>query len=242
MRKKPKLLRILLFSKKNKKNLTKKERKEKLNQKLRLKPTQKLISNEKRKNLRLVNKKWNWRRGSLKTNSELKKKLLIEKLKKPLKNLNMTKLSEMVKTIRQMSTLLRGKPMQKEQHMKKQLLESGSKNKPVKNKLNKRGKMLKKNKLLLKVREKKLENKQEKIEKEKKRTETIMEVTIEVDMETKIITIHRTTTVGTTMAETEVAIITTMETVDLRMITTTWFKNPKVKEKENLYQSLLLSQ
>ena len=104
----------------------------------------------------------------MKTNSELKKKLLIEKLKKPLKNLNMTKLSEMVRTIRQMSTLLRGKPMQKEQHMKKQLLESGSKNKPVKNKLNKRGKMLKKNKLLLKVREKKLENKQEKIEKEKK--------------------------------------------------------------------------
>ena len=63
----------------------------------------------------------------------------------------------------------------------------------------------------------------------------------------------RTTMVlKTRMEETEVEIITTMvvimaeETIItvLRMITTIriWFKNPKLKEKDNLFQSLLLNQ
>jgi len=65
--KKPKLLRILLFSKMHKKNLIKKESKEKLNLKLKLKRIEKLSSSKKKKNLRPTKGKLTWRRKNLKT-------------------------------------------------------------------------------------------------------------------------------------------------------------------------------
>ena len=75
----------------------------------------------------------------------------------------------------------------------------------------------------------------------------------EVKIEAMAVEETRTTMVHKTrMEETEVEIITTMvvimaeETIItvLRMITTIriWFKNPKLKEKDNLFQSLLPNQ
>ena len=65
--KRPKLLRILLFSKINKTNSTKKEKQEKLSPKLKLKLIERLTSLIKKKNLKLTKGKWNWKRKSLKT-------------------------------------------------------------------------------------------------------------------------------------------------------------------------------
>ena len=67
IKKRPKLLRILLFSKINKTNSTKKENKEKLSPELKLKLIEKLTSSKKRKNLKLTKGKLTWRRKSLKT-------------------------------------------------------------------------------------------------------------------------------------------------------------------------------
>jgi hypothetical protein len=65
--KRPKLLRILLFSKKSKTNSTKKESKEKLSPEPKLKLIERLNSSKKRKNLKLTKGKLTWRRKSLKT-------------------------------------------------------------------------------------------------------------------------------------------------------------------------------
>jgi len=67
MQKKPKLLRILLFSKKNKTKPTKKGKQEKLNPKLKLKLIELQTSSKKRKTLRQTKGKSTWRRKSLKT-------------------------------------------------------------------------------------------------------------------------------------------------------------------------------
>ena len=67
IKKKPKLLRILLFSKINKTSLTKKGKQEKLNPKLKLKLIELQTSSKKRKTLRLTKGKSTWRRKSLKT-------------------------------------------------------------------------------------------------------------------------------------------------------------------------------
>lgn len=67
IKKKPKLLRILLFSKINKTNSTKKENKEKLNLELKLKLIESETLSKKRKTLRLTKGKSTWRRKSSKT-------------------------------------------------------------------------------------------------------------------------------------------------------------------------------
>lgn len=149
----------------------------------------------------------------------------------------MTKLSEMVKTIRQMSTLLKEKPMQKEQPMKRKLSEIGSKNKHLRNKRKIRSNGKPRKQPQQKPPREKLKNKQRKIEKEKIETETTTVITIE-DMETKI-TMEEITKIHK-ITETEEAKITIMETVArTMMITTTQYKKPKLKEKEN---PLLLNQ
>ena len=62
----------------------------------------------------------------------------IDKLKRLPQKLNMTKLSEMVKTIRQMNTLHKRKPMLKEKLKMKKLSENGSKSKLKKTQCNNR--------------------------------------------------------------------------------------------------------